>query len=136
MSIAALHRIGAVVLAASLVSAPRGAPHSTRPRAHPETVMVTYHVKRGSEAELARVLASHWDTALRLQLVDSAPHVIVKSSDASQPTDVVEIFTWRDAATPDHAPPEIQAAWSRMAPLVESRGNRPAVEPLEVSIVR
>jgi hypothetical protein len=107
-----------------------------RQRAQPETVMVTYHVKRGSQAELARVLAAHWATALRLQLVDSAPHVVVESSDASQPPDIVEIFTWRDAATPDHAPPEIQAAWSNMAPLVEGRGGRPAIEAVEVSIVR
>jgi len=121
--------------AAGLVSSV-GAARSTGRSAQPETVMVTYRAKRGAEAELSRVLADHWAAAQRLQLVDSAPHLIVKSADASQPVDIVEIFTWRDGSTPDHAPPEIQAAWARMAPLVESRGGHPAIEPVEVSIVR
>ena len=111
------------------------ATHSPRRTAHAETVMVTYRVKRGAEAELSRVLADHWAAARRLQLVDSAPHVIVKTADAGQPVDIVEIFTWRDANTPDNAPPDIQAAWAKMAPLVEARGGHPAIEPVEVSIV-
>ena len=121
--------------AAGLVSSV-GAARSTGRSAQPETVMVTYRAKRGAEAELSRVLAEHWATARRLQLVDSEPHIIVKTADAREPADIVEIFTWRDGSTPDHAPPEIQAAWAKMAPLVESRGGHPAIEPVEVSIVR
>ena len=34
----------------------------------------------------------------------------------------VEIFTWRDAAIPDHAPPAIQSIWAEMNKLVEGRG--------------
>ena len=130
------HRIAIVAVAASTAGL-LSSPHRTAHRAaQPETVMVTYRVKRGSEAELSRVLAEHWAAAVRLQLVDSAPHLIVKTTDAGQPADIVEVFTWRDASTPDHAPPEIQAAWSKMASLVESRGGHPAIEPVEVSVVR
>jgi hypothetical protein len=121
----------AIGLASSL-----GAARSARRTAQPETVMVTYHVKHGAEAELSRVLADHWTATRRLQLVDSAPHVIVKTADAGQPVDIIEVFTWRDASTPDNAPPDIQAAWAKMAPLVEPRGGHPAIEPVEVSIVR
>lgn len=127
--------VAVVSTAAGLVSSVGGG-HSARRSAQPETVMVTYRVKRGAEAELSRVLAEHWAAARRLQLVDSVPHVIVKTADAGQPADIVEIFTWRDGSTPDNAPPDIQAAWAKMAPLVEARGGHPAIEPVEVSIVR
>lgn len=127
--------VAVVSTAAGLVSSVGGG-RSARRSAPPETVMITYRVKRGAEAELSRVLAEHWAAARRLQLVDSAPHVIVKTADAGQPADIVEIFTWRDGSTPDNAPPDIQAAWAKMAPLVEARGGHPAIEPVEVSIVR
>lgn len=44
------------------------------PAEPPETVMVTYHAKQGSEDELARALADHWSTAKRLDLVAAEPH--------------------------------------------------------------
>ena len=135
----ASHRFATLVGAASLImsaAAARFTPGVARHHAPAETVMITYRVKRGAESDLARVLADHWAAARRLQLVDSAPHIIVKTADAGQAADVIEIFTWRDASTPDNAPPEIQAAWAKMVPLVEARGGHPAIEPTEVSIVR
>ncbi|HWH53868.1 MAG TPA: hypothetical protein VN651_20105 [Gemmatimonadaceae bacterium] len=130
-----LFAVAVASTAAGLVASIGARPSARRP-AQPETVMVTYRVKRGAEAELSRVLADHWAAARRLQLVDSAPHVIVKTADAGQPVDIIEIFTWRDASTPDNAPPDIQAAWAKMAPLVEARGGHPGIEPVEVAIVR
>ena len=76
-------------------------PSSVEP---PETVMVTYHAKAGSEDELVRVLAEHWSTAKRLGLVAAEPHIIVRSAESDRPVDFVEIFTWRDASIPDNAP--------------------------------
>jgi len=35
-------------------------------REEPETVMITLHAKAGGEAELARVIARHWDPVRRL----------------------------------------------------------------------
>jgi hypothetical protein len=37
----------------------------------PETVMVTLHAKPGSEADVSRVMAKHWETARRLNLVQT-----------------------------------------------------------------
>ena len=35
----------------------------------PETMMITLRPKAGAEAELKTVIAAHWDTARRLNLV-------------------------------------------------------------------
>src|SRR5262249_1466942 len=103
--------------------------HATPRRgATTETVMVTYHAKRGAESDLAKVLADHWSAARRLDLVQPEPHIVVRPADSTQPADLVEIFTWRDANTPDNAPQPIRDAWTAMGKLVESRGGRPAIE--------
>jgi fumarate hydratase class II len=46
-----------------------------------------------------------------------------------------DIFTWRDAAIPDNAPPAIQAIWAQMNQLVESRGADPGLAIASVAIV-
>jgi hypothetical protein len=101
----------------------------------PETVMVTYHAKQGSEDELARVIADHWSAAKRLGLVAIEPHIVVRSAEAGRPVDFVEIFTWRDASTPDNAPEPIRVSWDRMNKLVESRGGHAGIEFVEVKAV-
>lgn len=121
---------GAIAITLSLAGF--RAPSSAEP---PETVMVTYHAKAGSEGELARVLADHWSTAQRLGLVVAEPHIVVRSAEPGRPVDFVEIFTWRDASIPDNAPEPIRAAWERMNKLVESRGGRPGIEFVEVKAV-
>ena len=88
---------------------------------HPETVMVTCHAKPGAEAELQRVLTRHWTTAHDLKLVRDTPHLRLRGVQNGD-TYFVEIFTWRDAAIPDHAPAEIQSIWAEMNQLVNGRG--------------
>ena len=88
----------------------------------PETVIVTVHAKPGAEADLQRVLARHWTTARDLELVADAPHLSLRGVDAAGKSYFVEIFTWRDADIPDHAPPAIRSIWAEMAKLVEGRG--------------
>ena len=89
--------------------------------ARPETVMVTCHAKAGAEAELQRVLTRHWNTAGDLKLLRDTPHMRLRGIENGQ-TYFVEIFTWRDSAIPDHAPPPIQSIWAEMNKLVEGRG--------------
>ena len=101
----------------------------------PETVMVTFRAKPGTEAELARVIASHWRTARELDLVTSAPHVTLRGTEDGNKTYFVAVFTWRDASIPDAAPAAIQRIWSQMNALVESRGGRPGLHFEEVSVV-
>jgi hypothetical protein len=92
----------------------------------PETVMVTCHAKSGAEAELQRVLTRHWTTVRDLKLVRDAPHMSLRGVENGE-TYFVEIFTWRDAAIPDHAPAPVQAIWAEMNKLVDGRGIEIAV---------
>ena len=82
--------------------------------AQEETVMVTCHAKAGAEAGLQRVLAKHWETIRDLKLVTAAPHMSLRGIDAEGKTYFVEIFTWKDATIPDHAPAAVQKLWSEM----------------------
>jgi hypothetical protein len=102
--------------------------------ADPETVMVTLRARPGAEAELARVIADHWTTARRLDLVRAEPHVTLSGKDAAG-TYYVDIFTWRDASIPDNAPPEIQKIWADMGRLTEARGGHAALSISEMDIV-
>jgi hypothetical protein len=97
--------------------------------AAPETVMVTCHAKAGSEAELARVLGRHWTTVRNLKLVADAPHLTLRGAGDGGRTYFVEIFTWRDASTPDNAPPAVRAIWDEMNRLSEK------IEIAEVEII-
>jgi hypothetical protein len=97
--------------------------------AAPETVMVTCHAKAGSEAELARVLGRHWTTVRNLKLVDDAPHLTLRGAGDGGRAYFVEIFTWRDAATPDNAPPAVRAIWDEMNRLSDK------IEIAEVEII-
>ena len=100
----------------------------------PETVMITLHAKAGAEAELAQVIARHWDTARRLKMIRETPHLTLRSDEGAQ-TDFVEIMTWRDASVPDSAPAEIQKLWSEMNRLVEQRGATPGLRIEQMSVV-
>ncbi len=84
----------------------------------PETVIVTCQAKPGAETALARVLARHWSAARELHLVAESPHLTLRRV-VDGKTTFVDIFTWRDADIPDHAPPAIQSIWAEMNKLAE-----------------
>ena len=46
------------------------------------------------------------------------------------------LFTWRDPAIPDAAPPEILAVWKEMTRLSEARAGRPGLEIVEVDLIQ
>ena len=123
------HTIAALLTIAAWFPASSAAQQTA---AQPETVLVTYHAKPGAEAELARVLARHWDTLRQLKLVLDAPHVVVRGDEGGK-TYIVEIATWRDANIPDHAPPAVLAIWEEMRKLVEPRNGRPGIDFVEVA---
>ena len=97
-------------------------------------MMITLHAKAGAEAELAQVIARHWETARRLKMIRETPHLTLRSAEGGQ-TDFVEIMTWRDASVPDSAPPEIQTIWAEMNRLVEKRGTTPGLRIEQMSVV-
>jgi hypothetical protein len=123
----AIVRVVSVVLAA-VVAVSVTVPLIARAADIPETVIVTVRPKAGAEADLERVMVSHWATAQRLGLVLAEPHVRIQAKDADGKTYLVEIFTWRDEDIPDNAPAEIQAIWTDMTRLVEARNGRPGLE--------
>ncbi len=101
-------------------------------------MMITLHAKAGAEAELAQVIARHWETAQRLKLVTNTPHVTLRGAEPAEGamrTFFVDVFTWRDASIPDAAPKEIQAIWADMNRLVEKRNGRPGLTIDEVALV-
>jgi hypothetical protein len=122
-----------IVAAASLLAAPAFAQSSGD---RPETVMITLHAKPGAAAALADAIARHYDTARRLNLLQSdAPHLTLRTAANGKETSYVEILTWRDASVPDNAPPEILAIWKELNALVEPRGGRPGLDIVEVTPV-
>ena len=129
-------RCVAVAMILMFVISTGGTTHARQARAgEPETVMITFRAKPGADAELARVIARHWETARQLNLVRDAPHVTVRGSENGNQVYFVDIFTWRDAAIPDAAPAPIQAIWAEMNRLVESRGGRPGLDITAVSLM-
>lgn len=102
--------------------------------ATPETVMITYRPKAGSEKALARVIAEHWAAAKRLDLVRPEPHITLSATDKDG-VYFVDIFTWRDASIPDAAPAEIKTIWDEMNQLTEARGGHPAMALTEMTVL-
>jgi hypothetical protein len=100
-----------------------------------ETIYSTYHVKRGMEAKFAELNAKTWALYRKLDLVLPAPHVVVRAMDSSNLPYFVEIFTWRSAEIPDHAPPEVRAVWRDLENACEKRGGRPGIDFTEVTTV-
>jgi hypothetical protein len=101
----------------------------------PETVLITFHPMRGSEQALADVIARHWATARRLDLVLDTPHVTLRGIDGGGHAYFVEVLTWRSAAIPDSAPQAILELWDRMNALVESRDDRPGLDFRAVTVL-
>ncbi len=100
----------------------------------PETVYVTFQPKAGTEAELKKVIADHWATARRLNLVLPEPHATVEMKDDAGRPYFVDIFTWRDRDIPDNAPAAILKIWGDMTRLTEERGGRPGLHIKEVKL--
>ena len=98
--------------------------------------MITLQAKVSSADALAQVIARHYDTARRLNLLAAEPpHLTLQAKDSGDRTYFVEILTWRDASVPDSAPPEIQTIWKEMNALVEARGGRPGLDIVQMTPV-
>jgi hypothetical protein len=102
-------------------------------KAASETVMVTYHVQPGKEAEFETLLARAWEVYRAGHLVASEPHIIVRDADGHDETKYVEIFTW--TKSPDHPPADVLAVWKQEQSLCESRDGHRGIEGGEVNLV-
>ena len=114
---------------------------STTSRSHhgsakpdPETVLITYHVKSGKEAELQAVLWRAWQIYRTEHLVFAEPHIILRDTEGDK-TRFVEIFTWVSHAAPEHAPDAVTTIWEQEQSLCEGRGGHGGIEGGEVEIL-
>jgi hypothetical protein len=112
---------------------------STTPRGFrehdPETVLVTYHVKPGNEAEFQGVLSQGWELYRREHLVFAEPHILVQDTEDGSKPRFVEIFTWVSRSIPAHAPESVKRIWQREEALCEKRGGHYGIEPGEVELL-
>ena len=120
---------------AALAALTMGVLVAQQPAPKPETVEITFHAKPGAEAELARVIEKHWTVAREMKLVHDSPHLTLRRVEEGNKVCFTDIFTWRDAAIPDNAPPAIQAIWAQMNQLVESRGADPGLAITSVAVI-
>ena len=100
------------------------------PRNAAETAICTYKVKPGKAKEFEALLARHWPTLRKLDLVTGDPAVVYrglpagpgKDRHAVGPSTFVEIFTWKDAKAVEaaHHSPELMKIWEPMGQLCES----------------
>ena len=100
-----------------------------------ETVLVTYHVKPGKEPELQAVLLRAWNDYRRDGLVFAEPHILVREADGGGKTRFVEVFTWVNRATPEHAPDSVTTIWKQEESLCEARNGHYGIEPNEVELI-
>jgi hypothetical protein len=98
-----------------------------------ETVMVTYHVQSGKEADFQALLARAWQVYRGEHLVYTRPHIVLRDTEANDKTKFIEIFTWVKA--PDHPPQSIQQVWKQEQSLCESRDGHRSIEGGEVQLV-
>ncbi len=103
----------------------------------PETVICHYRVAPGNEEAFERLLAEHWPTLDRLQLVESPGTVVYRGvEEVTNRPIYFEIFHWRDGAVERaHEHPQVMQVWERMDQLCEARGERPNMEFPQVSRV-
>lgn len=100
-----------------------------------ETIYSIAHVKRGMETQYAELSAKTWAIYRRLDLVLPAPHLVVRGMDSANLPYFVEIFTWKSAEIPDHAPAEVRAVWQELENACEKRNGRPGIDFTEVTAV-
>jgi hypothetical protein len=108
---------------------------SSSAKAAPETVLVTYHVKSGNEAQFREVLSRAWAIYRRDRLVFDEPHIVVRDAEDGDKPRFVEIFTWVSRSIPEHAPESVKAIWKQEESLCEQRSGHYGIEPGEVELV-
>jgi hypothetical protein len=101
----------------------------------PETMLITYHVIPGKEAELRQVLANAWTIYRQEKLVVAEPHVIVQSKESGDKTRLVEIFSWVSESAPDHAPDSVKKLFDEMQSCCEKRDGHPGIDGGPVELV-
>src|ERR1044071_9413172 len=79
----------------------------------PFSVLCTYRVKEGKEADFLGLLEKHWPTLRGLGLATDEAARVMRCRDKSGRVIFVESFSWKDAGAPEvaHQTPEVMAVW-------------------------
>lgn len=104
------------------------------PDDEPETVHITFHVQKGHEQEMKKVLTEAWQVYTQRDMVVPNFHVVLRRNENGSPY-FIEIFTWKSHDIPDHMPSEVQAIWKRMNAICEKRDGKPPIDGGEVQLV-
>jgi hypothetical protein len=97
----------------------------------PETVHVTYHIRRGSLGKVIELLGRQYTAGRKAGIVLAEPHLVLSGKEDGGKPVVVEVLTWRSANDPDEVStkyPDIQAIWSQLNELVEARGRKTGIQ--------
>ena len=123
-------------MAASLTACSTSSGNRRRAAAtDPETVLVTYHVEAGKEAEFETALSGAWVIYRREHLVFAKPHFVVRDTEDGGKTRFVEVFTWKSHAIPEHAPKAVKTVWQQEQSLCGARNGHGGIEIGEVQII-
>lgn len=90
----------------------------------PVSVLVTYRLNPGAEAQFLPLLKKHWPTLDRLGLVTKERPKIWRAENTRKAGAIsyVELMHWKDASCPEvaHQTPDVMKVWEPMGPLLES----------------
>jgi hypothetical protein len=109
--------------------------HHGSAKTAPETVLVTYYVQSGKEAEFQAVLSRAWQIYRTEHLVYAEPHIIVRDTAGGATVRFVEIFTWINHAALEQAPDSVKTIWKQEHLLCETRSGHTGIEGGEVEIL-
>lgn len=87
----------------------------------PVDMLCRYRVKKGKEAEFARLVHQHWGTLHRLGLATDRPARVVRGEDKAGNVAFVELFSWKSGASAHtaHQTPEVMRLWEPMGALCD-----------------
>jgi hypothetical protein len=86
----------------------------------PETVWVVFHVKRGREETVKKLLTDSWTAYVRKGMVLREPHIIAHGSEEGGEY-FLELLSWKSSDVPDNADVEIRALWKTLEDNCEAR---------------
>src|SRR6478672_12499256 len=102
----------------------------------PQTVIVRYQVREGSEPEFGTICNQAWATYLRLGLIRETPHVVLRGKDEAGKTYFMEIVPWKDRAVTGNPPPEVGQLWGQLEGVCESRPGHRSIEFPDLQVVQ
>jgi hypothetical protein len=99
-----------------------------------ETVWVVFHVKRGQEANVKKLLTDSWAAYVRKSMVNRQPHIIAQGSEEGGEY-FLELLSWKSSDVPDNADAEIRTLWKALEDQCEPRHGDSGIIFREIQLV-